>query len=415
MKNSLTIILLFQIILSASCQSPTKEFPESFSVEIRNPGSEIRKNTFVVFAPERIKAKAPQFNASAFIVMVGDTEVPSQYNEKDIHHPGIAFVLPELKGKETLRVTVRYAKKGSIPREYKKKTQAEISRKEGGKWVNREYIGGAFKNVNSLRVPPEHKDHSWFIRYEGPGWESDMVGYRFYLDQRNATDVFGKKTTEPVLQNVGQEGFDSYHEMQPWGMDVMKVGKSLGIGSIGYLKDNKAVRVEKTDSVSCSILENGAVYSSLVTRYYGWNTGDQKSSLESMIAIHAGTRLTEETIKIKGDVRQLATGIVKDTLATLITSKGDRNSFGYIATFGKQSLNNDNLGLVVFFNPDDLISVTDDDQSHIIVLRAKDQIVKYYFAATWEQEPGGVKTEADFKTYIRTVANELSTSVEVIF
>ena len=124
-----------------------------------------------------------------------------------------------------------------------------------GKFENREYIGGAFKNVDFLRVPPEHKDHSWFIRYEGPGWESDKVGYRFYLDQRNATDVFGKKIPDMVLQNVGLDGFDSYHNLQPWGMDVMKVGKSLGVGSIGSVVNGGAVRVEKTDSVNCRIVE----------------------------------------------------------------------------------------------------------------------------------------------------------------
>src|SRR5690606_16453599 len=45
---------------------------------------------------------------------------------------------------------------------------AEISVKEGGKWVDRKYEGGgAFKNVNQLDVPKEHTDHSYYIRYEG--------------------------------------------------------------------------------------------------------------------------------------------------------------------------------------------------------------------------------------------------------
>jgi hypothetical protein len=416
MKNLMTTLFLIYIAFSASCQAPSKElFPESFSIDLRNPLPVSRKNALVVLSSEKIKAKAPKFNSAAFIVLIGNVELPSQYNARDIHHPGVSFVLPELKGNEKLRVTIRYATKGAIARDYKKKTQAEISRKEGGKWVNREYIGGKFKNVQALRVPPEHKDHSWFIRYEGPGWESDMVGYRFYLDQRNATDVFGKKVTDPVLQNVGQEGFDSYHELQPWGMDVMKVGKSLGIGSIGYLKDHHAVRVEKTDSVSCAILENGPIYSSLVTHYYGWNTGDQKCSLESSISIHSGTRVTEQKIKVTGNIKQLATGIVKDTLAALITSKGDGQSLGYVATYGKQSLNNDNLGLVVFFRPSDLVSMTEDDQSHIIVLHVNDQQVNYYFAAAWDKEPGGITTVEEFKKYLGVVASELANPVEVTF
>ena len=62
------------------------------------------------------------------------------------------------------------------------KTYAEISIKDGGHWEGREYIDGHFKNIDSLKVPAEHTDHSWFIRYEGPGWENNQIGYRLYLD-----------------------------------------------------------------------------------------------------------------------------------------------------------------------------------------------------------------------------------------
>ena len=89
------------------------------------------------------------------------------------------------------------------------KTYAEISVKEGGKWEGRKYIGGTFKNVQSLKLAPEHTDHSFDIRYEGPGWESNKIGYRLYLDWRNAIDIFGKKTEAMVLQQVGLDNFDA--------------------------------------------------------------------------------------------------------------------------------------------------------------------------------------------------------------
>ena len=108
------------------------------------------------------------------------------------------------------------------------KTYAEISIKEGGYWKGREYMEGKFKNVADLKVPSEHTDHSWYIRYEGPGWESNKIAYRLYLDWRNAIDIFGKVTETMVLSQVGQDGFDSYHEPQPWGSDILKVGKAKG-------------------------------------------------------------------------------------------------------------------------------------------------------------------------------------------
>jgi hypothetical protein len=413
MKKILFLIFIPFGFFELRAQEISKTFPEAFTVKVTNPSTVAKQNSLVVLSPEFIRKKSSKFNSKAFVVLQGKDEIPSQYNSVDQVTPGVVYVIPELKAGETKVFTIRFAKKGTITRSYTKKTQAELSHRVGGRWEKREYKGGQFKNVQELHVPAEHKDHSWFIRYEGPGWESDLVGYRFYLDQRNATDVFGKKTPDMVLQNVGQDGFDSYHEMQPWGMDVMKVGKSLGIGSIGYMKDGKVNRVEKTDSVYCKIKENGPVYSSILTNYYGWNTGDGKATLGSSISIHAGTRLTHQHITIDGPIQELVSGIVKDTLATMWNSRGDGQSFGYIATYGKQSLNNDNLGLALLFRPTQLISFTEDDQSHVVRLRAEEKKVEYYFLATWEKETNGIKNEAEFRQYLAQVAKDLASPLRV--
>ena len=40
-----------------------------------------------------------------------------------------------------------------------KKTQAEISIKEGGEWKGKEYVGGTFKNVDRVTPPAQYTDH----------------------------------------------------------------------------------------------------------------------------------------------------------------------------------------------------------------------------------------------------------------
>lgn len=408
------VILSFIILIStrlSSAQAVEKSFPKSFKVVVSNPLNSVRENVLVTLSPDQLK-DVKNFNAKAFVVMDGKTEIASQYTEGDLSQ-GIVFVVDKLEAKTSKEIVIRFHPSASIKREYKKLTQAELSYKTGGEWKNREYIGGTFKNTNYLRVPKEHKDHSWFIRYEGPGWESDKVGYRFYLDQRNATDVFGKKVSEPVLQLAGQDGFDSYHNMQPWGMDVMKVGKSLGVGSIGALLNGSAIRVEKTDSVNCTITENGVIYSSILTNYYGWQIGDTKHHVQSRISIHAGTRLTREHLMISGNPDSICTGIVKDKAAQVFKSKGDSNHWGYIATYGRQSLNNDNLGLVVFFDPSAFIGFSEDEFSHIVMLKPAGLTLEYYFGGAWEGEPGGIKSEDQFREYLTKVAADLATPVQL--
>jgi len=101
-------------------------------------------------------------------------------------------------------------------------------------------------------------------------------------------------------------------------MDVMKVGKSLGIGSIGAMANGKITRVEMTDSVTSRITENGNVYSSILTNYYGWKIGEKKHNLQSRITIHAGTRLTHQFLTLTNNPENICTGIVKDKKAVLL-------------------------------------------------------------------------------------------------
>lgn len=410
--NLLLVVLVLSSYAAALAQ---KEFPSSVSVKVTNALDAPRTDAFVFIPLAELKKKAADFNPNAFIILDQGKEIASQYNAKDKDLNGVVAVLASMKAKEVRELQVRYNPTGEDHHTYPKLTQAELSHKTGGTWENRKYIGGtAFQNVEALRVPKEHKDHSYFIRYEGPGWESDKVGYRFYLDQRNATDVFGKKDPAMVLQQVGQDGFDSYHKMQPWGMDVMKVEKSLGLGSIGSLQNGAAVRVELTDSVSCAITANGSVYSSIATTYYGWKVGDKKHTMQSRLNIHSGTRVTQEFLTVSNGIDNICTGIVKDKAAALISSKGDDKHFGYLATYGKQSLNGDELGLAVFFKPGAVISLTEDPYSHIVTLKPSDGKVEYYFLAAWVLEPEGIKDESHFKEYLQTVSQELASPLKVM-
>jgi len=354
------------------------------------------------------------FNPDAFVVLAGNDELASQATDKDADGTPdeIAFVC-NLSAGESKDVSILYASEGTKEREYTKRTQAEISHKIEGKWVKRGYIDGQFKNVDFLRVPPQHTDHSWFIRYEGPGWESDKVGYRFYLDWRNAVDIFGKKTAAMALQNAGQDGFDSYHEMSGWGMDVLKVGGSLGIGSIGMWVADSAQRVEKTDSITCQIVSNGVIQSTIKTDYYGWQIDSNSYNLSASLSIEAGSRLTRCDLKLDSNPENLCTGIVKHDSAEIINSTDESGEWRYLATYGKQTLNNDNLGMAVLYKKSELDKVAEDKHSDVVVLKPADGILTYYYLAAWELEPDGIKDKESFISYLNDTISKLNNPVSV--
>lgn len=401
----------FLLIVALGCAQQKKDVNSDDSVDsthfsVENTLSIARTNEKVVISQAELK-DALELNYRVFL---GETEIPSQLNTKGADK-GLVFVLPKIEANQTLDFELR-ALAGEPSPDYPKLTQAELSHKFGGEFKDREYLGGHFENVDSLHVPAEHTDHSWFIRYEGPGWESDLVGYRFYLDWRNGIDVFGKKVNTPVLQDVGQDGFDSYHEDSDWGMDVMKVGKTLGLGSIATFEDGKARRVDVTDSLYAEITSNGPIYSSVFTKYYGWDLPGGKTDVLSNISIHSGTRLSKMDLESTNPIANFATGLIKDAKAQVLKSNSDL-AYSYLATYGPQSLAEDNLGLAVIYPTAQLTQVTKDELSHILVFDSGSKKLSYYFLAAWEQESGGITTKEEFKAYLDQEILKLSNPLKI--
>jgi hypothetical protein len=390
------------------------DYPLSFELTVRNPASFDRKDEIVSLSPADTPGSVALFNPDAAVVMHKGRELASQaVDENGDGHTDRFVFLSDFKAGQARTFVLRFAADGVKTRPYPKRTQAELSRKTGGRFVKRVYEGGVFENVRSIRVPPEHTDHSFFIRYEGPGWESDRVGYRFYLDWRNAIDLYGKKTPDMVLQNVGQDGFESYHSMADWGQDVLKVGESLGLGTLAMWVNGKAERVAATDSVFCEITSNGPVSSSIRTLYSGWKIGGQKFGLTSDLSISAGERLTKHAITISGNPPNLCTGIVRMDSTALLNGPSE-GGWSYLATWGKQSLAGDSLGLAVFFRNGDHVGNAEDQHSHVVVLKPKDGELAYYLAGCWAQEPAGIRTLAAFRTWLDRTVERLNAPLQIV-
>ncbi|KAB5485736.1 MULTISPECIES: DUF4861 family protein [Flagellimonas] len=279
---------------------------------------------------------------------------------------------------------------------------AEISIKEGGTWEDgprghKEYIGGTFKNVEKMTVPEEHTDHSWYIRYEGPGWENKNVGYRLYLDWRNAIDIYGKKVDSLVLPYVGQDGFDSYHEMSDWGLDILKAGKSMGIGGYGRFVNDSVVHFQKVGSTMASV-ESGKDAAIVTIDYKGWEAADITTDLKTTLSIYPEDRFTKAELKPSTAFSGLSTGIVKFDHVPLKSKTSSEGKWGYIATYGNQTLVNDTdlLGMAVFYKMDELDKMVEGPHDHLMVFKPTTSGITYYFLGAWEQELNGITNEADF-------------------
>ena len=267
---------------------------------------------------------------------------------------------------------------------------------------------GEFENVESLDVPKEHTDHSWFIRYEGPGWENKQVGYRLYLDWRNAIDIFGKKVDTMVLAEVGQDGFDSYHENAEWGQDILKAGKSMGIGGYGRFMNDTVAHFRNVENTKARV-NNSAESSTVEIDYTGWNTGNDTIDLKSKLSIFPTGRYTKAELTPSAEIEGLTTGIVK--LNDLDLKKNEGAKWAYIATYGAQTLvsDTDKLGMAVFYKKAEVAEQLEGEHDHLVVFKPTTNAITYYFLGAWEQEKEGITTQEDFVLNLDELLNTLET------
>ncbi|WP_276731113.1 DUF4861 family protein [Chryseobacterium carnipullorum] len=275
---------------------------------------------------------------------------------------------------------------------------AELSVKEGGKWEGDQYTGGTFKNIQELTIPAEHTDHSTYIRYEGIGLENNKIGYRLYLDWRNATDIFGKKVNTLVLPEVGQDGFESYHHDAPWGQDVLKSGRTIGVGSYGrYDEQNDYVETFKIVKNTTAKVSNEKDRSFATIDYKGWKTWGSAVDLQSKLTIFPKDRFVKVDLSLSNTLSGLCTGIVSIKNIPVKQGISQNKKWAYIATYGNQTetKKDDNLGMAVFYPVESFDKYVKTKSTHTVVFK-KTKNVSYYFLGAWSLEPNGLTTEESF-------------------
>jgi unsaturated rhamnogalacturonyl hydrolase len=374
---------------------PAAEPPSLAHLEVSNPSTFPRPDTLVRLSLEQLGVTGGPLQ-----VWEGTVARPTQLLDDDGDgRPEALVFLADLNAAATHSYSVDRRAAGSV---VSPRAHAEVSIKEGGAWQGKAYVGGTFRSVRQVTMPPQSSDHNEYLRFEGPGIESDLVGYRVYLDWRNGFDIFGKKTSAMMLPNVGLDGYESYHQMADWGADILKVGESLGMGGFGYWDGKKTVLVSDVAERSATIRSDGPIHASFELDYKGWKTGAATVNLSATLAMQAGSPMVDVTLVTSAPLDNLAVGLVTHPDAEVMTGDLDitGEAWSYLATFGPQTLFDGQLGMAVLFRKVDLVSQTRDENSQVLVLRPRDKELSYAFGALWSGQKGGVQTREALQAFL---------------
>lgn len=372
-------VFIFSSLLGCSLPGKRKEVPK-IEMVVDNPLQIKRTDEFVVLKVSDIKSVAPDFSQDTFIVLQSGSnqEVPHQLDDMDNDGVGdeIAMIM-DMEPGEKKNIEIRYAPvdtPGTRPviLGYKKRTRASIEPK-----------------------------------YEGLVWESELIKYSLYLDERSSISVFGKPN---LGLSTAKDEKDTYTSASKESK-ILDGGYSVGCGGFGIWYDGKLIKPLNTNNLRIypRIIANGPIRSIVQVIFDNWRIGSQDLKVTATYSIFAGQQWIGAQVKTENASIpvKIATGLAKT--ATGKSVKDENNSLLYI-----WNNSSTNLGMALIHPKDSLDSFSEDSKSYLVILNPNnDKEVIYWAMATWNRGETGVKEEKQFVDLSSSIAQRLRNPLTV--
>lgn len=258
--------------------------------------------------------------------------------------------------------------------------------------VKTEYV-----NQIRLTVPQDLAPQNKWVMFEGPVLENELIAYRFYLDSRHRSDIYGKKVNSMVMDTVGW----TYHDIMDWGSDILKVGESLGIGSPAIWYQDSLYTLSNCTEKTIEVVQTNGPTASFRFTFAGLQIGADTLTITQLWSLSTGRPHSQVSLEVvKGklpDGALFATGFVKHLPTAESGTEGNRF---FIYNWGVQSIHEQQMGMGVVASTDYAPRVQDNALSHLLLFDNAPTGVTYEFVAAWENDVIGVKTADAFRTLI---------------
>ncbi len=411
MKRTVILLILVSVI-AGSCQKR-----EEVRLLVSNPLDNQRNDAIILLSRSAIEQwiQVPENRVPLVSIAAGDP-IPCQLDDIDMDGTwDELFCLIDMGPLEQVTVVLTLVPAEEFPL-FEQRTNLRLGANEPGypELKRAERLEGITYH--------NHGRTGEVYQMEGPAWENDRVGFRNYLDQRNGMDIFGKTTSRMVLDSVGIATRQSYHEPDTWGMDILKVGTSLGAGSIGYLYRDSVYRVGDRGSGTYTAVFEGPLRSRFNLTYDPWFIEDRRVRVLHQVEIIAGRRCYQSMVTISGSGGdfELVAGIVNMMSDTLHVLELDPQYTGLL-THDMQTEDTSLLAMALVVPRLDLISSGEAKKSgegvtetYYAVLNAPEQRpVPYRFYALWEKEDPRWANLIDIKAFLKEEAERWTQSLMI--
>lgn len=381
-------ILIFYLLLCVSILTA-----QSLTLKVTNLNQSNLKDAPVVINLEKYKSISEKERAN-LAIFVNGKQISCQLDDlnKDEIPDELIFLI-NLKARQSRLVTMKVVpliEQATFPTE----VYADLILKD--KDDKFQYV----KEVSSTKNDMYNKLH-----HHGVAFESSMIAYRIYFDNKSTIDLYGKKKQQLELATTGWYPTDE-QAAAGFGDDVIRVFESVGVGgTIKGWDGKKATHIDKFDKRTQRIVACGKLRTVVESEVEGWQYEGKKINMTVRYILYARHRDAICEVRASEDIDNLATGVetiaggpTKSYKKVLLSSWGIDFPVTDTIKYGKQA-----VGLGVYVpQPYSKKQVVDGINNLILMSYKKGETLRFYFtAAARKEEKNPFTSSSQFFAYLK--------------
>lgn len=388
--------------LSASAQGQEKKI----EVIVENPWNAEKVDEPVVIDLSSLGAG---FTVKSATVFDGTNEIPSQLDDMngDTRADELAFVINlPASGKKTLNVTLSSLKSDKT---YPARVYAEMlfrtSKKNKYAKGYAIYADGASDTYN---VQHHH----------GAAFESELVAYRIYFNEKQTTDLYGK--FHKGLELEESQFYPTDEQLKRgFGDDVIKVNSSCGAGTLRGWDGTQSTLIKPVAVRGQRILASGPVRTIVDAEVNGWQYQNKELNMINRYTLYAGHRDAQVDVLFDAplDKEIFCTGVQNITGHADMFS--DHN--GLVASWGTDWPVNDTVkykketvGLATYIPKKYVVKETSDKENFLYTISAPGKSsFRYYTSFTSCKETFGYPDKEKWFAYVQEWKKALEQPVKI--
>lgn len=388
--------------LSASAQGQEKKI----EVIVENPWNAEKVDEPVVIDLSSLGAG---FTVKSATVFDGTNEIPSQLDDMngDTRADELAFVINlPASGKKTLNVILSSLKSDKT---YPARVYAEMlfrtSKKNKYAKGYAIYADGASDTYN---VQHHH----------GAAFESELVAYRIYFNEKQTTDLYGK--FHKGLELEESQFYPTDEQLKRgFGDDVIKVNSSCGAGTLRGWDGTQSTLIKPVAVRGQRILASGPVRTIVDAEVKGWQYQNKELNMINRYTLYAGHRDAQVDVLFDAplDKEVFCTGVQNITGHADMFS--DHN--GLVASWGTDWPVNDTVkykketvGLATYIPKKYVVKETSDKENFLYTISAPGKSsFRYYTSFTSCKETFGYPDKEKWFAYVQEWKKVLEQPVKI--